>query len=103
MGSTARQAARKRARERQRRIEKELAKHECSTEACTARAKVKHECLTCEKLREAGKLKGEPFVVYACARHGEEALTAVKKHALASHPANILRATVAALKGEKVF
>jgi len=74
----------------------------CSHEGCSSRAKAKHECLTCEKLVEAGKAK-TIFAVYACGNHQNEALASIKKHAMVGHPVNILRAIAAQLKGEDVI
>lgn len=69
---------------------------------CRKRAKVIHECRTCIALKEAGK-RDEVFETTGCAQHAEEALQEIKKHALLAHPSNLLRASVAALKGEDVF
>ena len=70
--------------------------------SCRRRAKVKHECKTCIKLQEAGKVE-TVFTICACSFHAEKALQDMKKHALVAHPVNLLRAGVAALKGEDVF
>jgi hypothetical protein len=54
------------------------------------------ECLTCERL---GRSK---FRVFSCADHRQDGLRAVKKHALIKHPANLLRAIAAGLRGEEI-
>ncbi len=71
-------------------------KERCSHEGCNARAKQKHECLTCEKL---GK---EVFTIAGCREHASWALTMVKRHALVKHPVNMLRVGAAALRGEDI-
>lgn len=74
----------------------------CSYDDCNRRAKAKHECITCEYLLDAGKVESV-HTVYACGHHQAEGLAAMKRHALTAHPINIVRAAVAALKGEDVF
>lgn len=74
---------------------KKLKERCCS---CRRRAKVKHECITCIELgRET------VFTVCACFFHADSALQDIKKHTLVAHPVNLLRAGIAALKGEDVF
>lgn len=68
---------------------------------CRKRAKVVHECLTCVALKEAGK-RDEVFETAGCAQHAEAALQEIKRHALLAHPVNLLRAGIAALKGEDI-
>lgn len=70
----------------------------CDFANCTRRAKQVHECLTCEKLKEK-----PVFSMRGCSLHTAWALRAVRIHALRKHPANILGACAAALKGEDVF
>lgn len=74
----------------------------CSHTGCRRSAKAKHECLTCEKLVEAGKAE-EVFALCACGHHQADILAKMKKHILTAHPVNILRGVVAQLKGEDVF
>ena len=77
-------------------------KERCSAASeCSRRAQVKHECVTCIKLKEAKKVE-TVFVVCGCRWHKPEALTIMKRHALTAHPVNLLRAGVAALKGESI-
>lgn len=83
---------------------KKRLKPRCSFEGCTRRSKQTHECLTCIRLHEEGELKEEkPMVVHSCWRHTGQVIEELKRHALIKHPSNIVRATVAALKGEDVF
>jgi hydroxylamine reductase (hybrid-cluster protein) len=77
-------------------------KAKCGHEGCKRRAKAKHECLTCEKLVEAGK-QDTVFFAAGCGHHAQEAIERIKKHALTAHPVNILRGVVAQLKGGDVF
>lgn len=70
----------------------------CFVEGCRRRARVQHECLTCE-----AKNPDEIHTVKACRKHGARAMQAIRRHALVAHPVNLLRATAAALKGEDVF
>ena len=68
---------------------------------CSFAAKVERHCVTCEKIT-AKHPTHVPFSCKACRKHGEQALIAVKRHALTAHPSNLLRATVAALRGEDI-
>jgi len=74
----------------------------CDHPNCKRRAKSRRECLTCEKLVEAGKAESV-FTLHACGYHQGNILERIKKHTLTAHPVNILRAMGAALKGEDVF
>lgn len=67
----------------------------CAHANCNAYVYQKAECLTCKRL-------GKSFVKLACLHHYEAALSAVRRHALVKHPVNILRATIAGLKGENL-
>jgi hypothetical protein len=79
-------------------MSKKRLKERCSVSSgCNRKAQVKHECLTCLKLKA-----GTVFVVCGCRWHKAEALTIIKRHALTAHPVNMLRAGVAALKGEDI-
>lgn len=69
---------------------------------CASTARVKHECRTCEKIRER-KPEHETFAVQACRQHAEQAYADIKKHALTKHPTNLLGAIAAQLKGEGVI
>jgi hypothetical protein len=73
----------------------------CDIGECTRRARIAHQCRTCEALRSAGKM-GSVYTVQACTTHNDEALRRIKKHALVSHPANLLKAFVAGLRGEEL-
>ena len=64
--------------------------------ACPRTAKVKHECLTCEK-------KGGSHAVLCCRKHAAEGLETIRRHALVKHPGNIVGLAIAALKGEDVL
>lgn len=77
-------------------------RHLCSHDGCGRRAMATRECITCEKLVEAGK-RNAVHTLHSCGLHQSEILEAMKKHVLVGHPSNIVRATVAALKGEDVF
>ena len=68
-------------------MKKTKIKGRCFVKSCRRKAKIKHECRTCEK-----------HTILVCAIHGARGLQAIRRH-----PVNILRATVAALKGEDVF
>lgn len=69
-------------------------KGQCFIEGCHRKAKVAHECLTCEKL-------DKPIhTVKACRIHQARAMQAIRRHALVAHPVNLVRAIVATLKGE---
>ena len=46
--------------------------------------------------------KEKPFQIQCCGEHWEAGLKKVKAHALIKHPTNILRVTLAGLKGEKI-
>lgn len=67
----------------------------CFVDGCKRRGGEKFTCRTCEGL---GRKK--PYELAACVLHREEALAKVKKHTLVKHPVNIVRATIAGLKGE---
>lgn len=69
---------------------------------CKRRAKAKHECITCDWLKKDGKTDAI-FTVHACGHHQEEGMAKIRKHALVAHPINLIRAAIAALKGEDVF
>ncbi len=57
--------------------------------------------MTCEQLRDAGKkTDAEVFTIQTCGLHRERALQIIKRHALVAHPINIVRATIAGLRGE---
>ena len=64
---------------------------------CTARAKTKFECRTCE---DTGK---DVFTLFACAFHAEEVQKQIRRHALVKHPVNIVRVAAAVLKGDAEF
>ncbi len=73
-------------------------KERCDTKGCTRRATVKHECLSCERL------KAEiVYSVCGCVLHARDATDEIRKHALVKHPSNLVGAVAAALKGEDVF
>jgi hypothetical protein len=71
----------------------------CNIDGCRRKAKIKFDCLTCEALVEAGKTK-TAFAVRVCKPHGARGQQRIRRHALVAHPVNILRAGLAALKGE---
>lgn len=76
----------------------------CFKKKCRRKSVGHLECLTCEKLAAHAKIKvDEIHTVHACDVHWTEGVAAARKHALTGHPANILRAVGAALKGEEVF
>lgn len=75
-------------------------KEEGAESRCGNRGVIVHHCRICEDLAAAGKLKGEPYKIQTCVHHHDEAVQEIKKHALVAHPVNLLRAGVAALKGE---
>jgi hypothetical protein len=72
-------------------------KGKCDFEGCTARSKVKQECLTCERLRK------EVYTVNACHAHAAWSQQKIRRHSLVKHPSNIVGAIGAALGGEEVF
>jgi hypothetical protein len=74
---------------------------------CTVAKKCKHRggeifhCITCEQLRDAGKkTDAEVFRIQTCVAHRDKAIAKIKTHALVKHPVNILKVTIAGLKGE---
>jgi hypothetical protein len=69
----------------------------CFVEECQNNGATIHECLTCVNLH-----KEKPFQIQCCGEHWEAGLKKVKAHALIKHPTNILRVTLAGLKGEKI-
>lgn len=71
----------------------------CFVSGCPHPAGETFECITCEKLVAKGKRKSV-YGLPACVYHRETAYTTLKQHALAAHPVNILRGTMAVLKGE---
>ena len=75
---------------------------EGKTSKCGARARVKHECRSCEALKAQGK-REEVFQVQACPIHAVWSWEAIKAHCLTAHPVNMLRGIGAALAGEDVF
>lgn len=85
---------------RRRRKKVEPHRGDCFDSECKERGGEKFHCITCESLRDAGKKKaGDVFVIQTCVIHRDKAIEKIKKHALVAHPVNILRATVAGLKG----
>ncbi len=78
---------------------KTTVKGPCFVKGCRRGAKVKYECRTCESLVEASKASSV-HTVKACRYHGGRGMQAIRRHALIKHPVNILRAGLAALKGE---
>jgi hypothetical protein len=74
-------------------------KARCDVDKCRRRAKVKYECRTCEALVAAGKAEAV-FIVNVCRPHSARGKLKIRRHALIAHPVNILRAGIAALKGE---
>ena len=72
-----------------------------ATKRCEERGGEMFHCVTCENLRDAGKLEDDKvFRIQTCVPHRDHAVVRMKRHALVAHPVNILRVTVAALKGE---
>ena len=72
----------------------------CFDDSCEERGGEIFHCITCEDLRDAGKKKpDEVFSIQCCVFHRDAAVDKIKRHALIAHPVNILRATVAGLKG----
>lgn len=72
----------------------EKIKGRCSYPECKAKARIQHDCLTCNS---------ETFRACKCEEHRIWAAEKIRRHALTAHPVNILRAMVAALRGEDVF
>lgn len=73
----------------------------CYHEGCKRNGGIIHHCITCEKLAAAGKIDPDKiYRVQCCDTHAFKALERIKHHALIGHPVNILRATIAGLKGE---
>jgi hypothetical protein len=94
MSNLARQA--RRARERALR-KGEKVDGTCDHKDCEAGAKVKLECLTCEKAGKTVK------TVRGCDSHSLWAQSKLRKHALAAHPVNLMGAVVGQLVGKDVF
>jgi hypothetical protein len=85
----------------------------CFKEGCKDNGGTIHTCITCESLvandlarrgEDYGTLINHEsvFKVQCCAKHYNDGLTKVKRHALTAHPVNILRVMAAGLKGEKI-
>lgn len=73
----------------------------CYAQDCKRNGGIIHHCITCETLAEAGKIEETAiYRVQTCDHHAFKALQKIRKHALLAHPVNILRATVAGLKGD---
>lgn len=72
---------------------RELDGHTCSVGDCNRLAVVKWDCITCEK-------QNKTHATYACAQHAEKGQAMARRHALVKHPANIVGAIGAGLKGE---
>ena len=93
--------ARKSRRDSERRAQgrgrREKVDGECDYADCTINAKVKQECLTCER---QGK---KAHVVRACDSHAAWCVTKMKRHALVAHPINMISAVVGQLAGKDVF
>lgn len=71
------------------------------TKTCKQRGGEMFHCRTCEELRDAGKkTDDEVYRVQFCVGHRDKGIAKIKRHALLAHPVNILRVTVAGLKGE---
>lgn len=95
MGKLERRARRKAAKQ-------EPHRGDCTiTKKCDQRGGEIFHCITCENLRDAGKRDADKvYTVQTCVAHRDKAIEKIKRHALISHPVNILRVTAAALKGE---
>lgn len=68
----------------------------CDHKGCKLNAKVKLECLTCERLGKAVK------TVRGCDSHALWAQSKLRTHALVAHPSNIVGAIGACLSGQDV-
>ncbi len=69
----------------------------CDHKECEASAKVKLECLTCEKAGKTVK------TVRGCDSHALWAQSKLRTHALTAHPSNLVGAVVGQLAGKDVF
>jgi hypothetical protein len=69
----------------------------CDHKSCEASAKVKLECLTCERLGKTVK------TIRGCDSHALWAQSKLRQHALAAHPSNLVGAVVGQLAGKDVF
>ena len=69
----------------------------CDHKGCEASAKVKLECLTCEKSGKTVK------TVRGCDSHAMWAQGKLRSHALVAHPVNMIGAVVSQLAGKDVF
>jgi hypothetical protein len=69
----------------------------CDHKGCEASAKVKLECLTCEKAGKTVK------TVRGCDSHALWAQGKLRSHALTAHPSNLIGAVVGQLAGKDVF
>ncbi len=90
----ARQA--RRARERARR-KGEKVDGTCDHKGCEAGAKIKLECLTCEKSGKTVK------TIRGCDSPALWAQSKLRSHALVAHPSNLIGAVVGQLAGKDVF
>ncbi len=71
----------------------------CQHPDCPRKARNTSHCVTCEALKAAGK-RSDVVSVSFCLAHAEWGTTKIRRHALVKHPANLVRAGIASLKGE---
>ena len=73
----------------------------CFAKECKERGGEIFHCITCEQLRDAGKkTDADVFRIQTCVLHRDKAIAKIKTHALVKHPVNIVKVTIAGLKGE---
>ncbi|MDP2607295.1 MAG: hypothetical protein Q8S00_32560 [Deltaproteobacteria bacterium] len=74
----------------------------CYFEGCKRKAVRTFHCKTCEAMQLQGKREEKDVVrIPHCLTHLDDAITAIKHHAIAGHPLlNVPRAVLAGLKGE---
>lgn len=73
---------------------------DCYAKGCEERGGEMLHCATCDALVAAGKRLEPAFTIQACIYHRFDALAKMKTHTMVGHPANIVRAVMAGLKGE---
>jgi hypothetical protein len=75
----------------------------CSKPKCKRNAFSKFSCKTCEALLDEGRLCAGNVVEYLfCSSHQDWAVERIKRHTMIGHPANVMRAIAAGLRGEEI-
>lgn len=93
-------------KKRGRRAARAILKHRmpadpCAQKGCHNRAMQVGHCRTCEAQVELGERDAaDVYRLPFCHEHRDWGITAVRRHAMLKHPANIGRAVLAGLRGE---